>query len=198
MNFMKEKFKKIWEMAIPFQDKRDDNGHAEIVTNYAIQLCKLEKIKDDIVVPAAILHDIGWSCLTKKERFLIFDPCLTPEAERKIRIKHEEKSAKLAKKILNQVKYPLDLMGNIVEIISKHDTRKNFLSKEDGLVRDADKLWMYTKIGLEADIRRRGLTFDELYNYLKKQIDKKYFFYSESAKKIARKEFEDRKKEFAK
>ena len=55
---IKEEFVKIWDMALPYQDKRDDKGHARIVTEYAIKLCSIENAEDKIVVPAAILHYI--------------------------------------------------------------------------------------------------------------------------------------------
>lgn len=193
---MKEEFKKIWEIALPYQDKRDDEGHARIVTEYAIKLCEIEKADDKIVVPAAILHDIGWSQLSKKEISLIFDPNRTPKMEREVRIKHQDEGVKLAKEILNEAGYPSNFFKPILEIISQHDTRKNFLSTEDGAMRDADKLWRYTKIGFEADLKRNKFTFYFLYNEMLKRIDEKNFFFFESAKDMASQELKNRKKEF--
>lgn len=192
----KEIFKKIWELALPYQDKRDDAGHAEIVTNFAILLCELEKASDDIIVPAAILHDIGWSQMPEGERFLIFDKNKTPEAERKVRIRHQEDGSKLANEILTSISYPKDLSEQIIEIISQHDTRDGFFSQEDGLMRDADKLWRYCKIGFNSDLIRSNVIFDYLYNKREKQIDEPNFFYSENAKQIARNELKIRGNEF--
>ena len=149
---MKKEFKKIWEIALPYQDKRTDRGHARIVTEYAIKLCKTENIDDRIVVPAAILHDIGWSQVSTKDRKVIFSPDKTPEIEYKIRIKHQKEGVKLARKILKKVNYPKNLTKHILEIISEHDTRKGFISKEEAAMRDADKLWRYSKTGFKADI----------------------------------------------
>jgi len=192
---MKEEFKKIWQIAMPYQDKRDDEGHARIVTQYAIKLCQIEDVNDKIVIPAAILHDIGWSQLMKVERFAIFDSKSTLDTKAKVRIKHQKEGVKLAKKILNQVSYSQDFIKPILEIISQHDTRKNFFSNDDGAVRDADKLWRYSKIGFKADLRRRGNPFD-YYDKLKKRIDEKNFFFFETAKNMARKELKNRKAEF--
>src|SRR3989344_732180 len=150
---MKKEFKKIWKIALPYQDKRDDEGHAQIVTEYAIKLCEIENVNDMIVVPAAILHDIGWSQLPKEDWLVIFDPNKTPEMEYAVRIKHQDEGVKLAEKILNEAGYPPNFFKAILEIISQHDTRKNFFSTEDGAMRDADKLWRYSKVGFEADIK---------------------------------------------
>lgn len=194
MNFSKEVYQKIWEAALPYQDKRDDVGHGEIVTKFAIKLCELEEMNDNIVIPAAILHDIGWSQLPEKERFHIFDSDITKEQLREIQIKHEQEGVKLAEKILSKIGYPSGFIKTILEIISQHDTRSGFFSKEDGTMRDADKLWRFSKIGFDADIRRRGVTFNEWHNYLEKNIDEQGFFFSESAKLLAREELKDRKK----
>ena len=59
-----EVHKKIWELAFPYQDKRNDEGHAECVVSYAQKLLLAEKADSNVVIPAAILHDIGWSQLS--------------------------------------------------------------------------------------------------------------------------------------
>lgn len=193
---MKDKYKKIWELALPYQDKRKDNGHAQIVTEYTFKLCQIEKANDIIAVPAAILHDIGWSKLSQEERMSIFGSKITPEAEYDIRIKHQQESAKMAKKILNAVKYPMVYFKDILEIISQHDTREGFVSSEDGAMRDADKLWRYSQAGFQADIDRNNFTFDFLYNKMLKNIDRKNYFCFDSARNIARQELENRRIEF--
>jgi len=193
---MKKEFKKIWEIALPYQDKRNDEGHARIVTEYAIKLCGIKNVNDMIVVPAAILHDIGWSQLPKEDWMVIFEPNKTEEMEYAVRIKHQDEGVKLAKKILTEVGYFPSFLKPILEIISQHDTRKKFFSNEGGAMRDADKLWRYSKAGFEADIKRNQFTFDFLYNKMMKKIDEENFFFFESAKDIAKKELEDRKKEF--
>ncbi len=195
---MKKIFEKIWDLALPYQDKHNDNGHAQIVTNFAIELCDIEKANEDIAIPAAIMHDIGWSQLSKEERFLIFNPDRTPEIEYAVRIKHQEEGVKLTKKILEFVNYPSKESRQILEIISGHDTRKGFISKEDGVTRDADKLWRFSKTGFIADLSRNQFTFKHLYEKLNRQIDINNFYYSEATKKIARKELDKRKEEYEK
>lgn len=180
---MNKEFKKIWRLALIYQDKRDDKGHAKIVTDYAIKLCQLEKANLEIVVPAAILHDIGWSQLSGKDRFSMFQNDAV-----KLRFNHQKEGVILAKKILKIADYPPRYLKPILEIISQHDTRKGFFSKEDGLVRDADKLWRFTYRGIKADKKRRGNLFNDYFEEQIKSIAKKDYFYSLSARKLARQE----------
>ena len=104
------------------------------------------------------------------------------------RVKHQEESVKLAKKILEKVNYDKKLTKEILKIISQHDTGRKFLSKEDGLVKDADKLWRFSKIGFDTDVRRFEITRQQNYKRLKKDMNKRGFFFSESAKKLAKRE----------
>lgn len=193
---MKEVYEKIWELALPYQDKRDDQGHAQIVRDYALELVKVYNADDMLVVPAAILHDIGWSQMTREECFVIFDNSATKEEVLTVRVKHQEKGVELAREILNKIDYPNDLIKPILEIILQHDTRQGFISREEGLVRDADKLWRYTKKGFEADIRRGLAPSKDRLEQLEQRIYSPTFFYSQAAKDIARKELRNRKIEF--
>lgn len=191
---MKNVFEKIWKIALPYQDKRNDEGHARIVADFAFELLKTEFADEGIVIPAAILHDIGWSQLSKEERFYVFKHKITKEVEMEmkskmsVRVKHETEGAKLAKKILEQVNYDKNKTKRIIEIIKQHDTGKNIISREDALMKDADKLWTYTKLGLEADSRRFGFSLKECCKMAAKRIDMPNYFNTESAKKIARRE----------
>jgi len=192
---MEEKHKLIWKMALLFQDYREDKGHAEITLNFAQKLLKSEKADPDIVIPAIILHDVGWSQLSETD-YLLLRPGADPKEERKVRIKHQKEGVKVAKIILTAARYDKNLADLLLEIISQHDTRKKSISKEDAVTRDADKLWQYSKIGFRADLRRKEICPRGQYEYLKKSINQKEFLFTESAKVIARKELEQRRKEF--
>lgn len=87
---MKEIFKKIWNLALPYQDKRDDEGHAEFVLKTAVELIKLENADENIVIPSAILHDIGWSKVPKEEAMNNFGNKLDDKARIELQKKHEK------------------------------------------------------------------------------------------------------------
>lgn len=193
---MKELFETIWNLALPYQDKRGDGGHAKITTKYAFKLLEFESSDEDIIIPAIMLHDIGWSQLNESDRMRIFDSNATKDEKLKVRCKHQEEGVKLAKVILKKVNYSQKLTEEILEIISQHDTRDGFISNNEGLVRDADKLWRFSKIGFTAVLIRNKFSFQQLYDKLINRIELSNYFYSNKAKQIAYDELEKRKNNF--
>jgi HD superfamily phosphodiesterase len=182
---MKEIFNKIWELALPYQDKRDDTGHAEVALRYATELVTVEKGNEDVVIPAIILHDVGYSQLTKERRLTVFNMGARDEDRRAAVFEHQIESIKLAAKILRQVNYPADLTDEILEIISQHDTRDGFISKNEGLVRDADKLWRTSKEGLSVAEARAKAREAERFKMMEEGVKRPKYFYSETAKQMA-------------
>lgn len=184
---MEEIYQKIWDLALVYQDKRGDVGHARTVTDFVIRLLETESGDREVVVPAAILHDIGWSQLSDAERLEIFAD-ISMERESELRHKHQDEGVKLARKILESIQYDPDKIAEICEIISKHDTRSGFISANEGLVRDADKLWMYSLevFTLDAERRKAFMTPNDWFDQLQAKVDSDKVFFSKSAKKIAR------------
>ncbi|UCD08476.1 MAG: HD domain-containing protein [Dehalococcoidales bacterium] len=191
---MKEIFEKIWETALPYQDQRDDDGHARITLKYAKELIKLEDGNEEIVIPAIILHDVGYSQIPRERRMLIFDKDAKKEEREAVRDEHQAESVKLGEKILQELNYSAEMIPEILEIISQHDSRKGFISKEEGLVRDADKLWRFSPEGFKVDANRSKSELEERCKRLEKDLKDSNYIYSKSAKKIARKELKERKK----
>lgn len=192
---IKEKFNQIWDLALPYQDKRDDEGHAESVSQFVSKLVEIEKANENIAVPAAILHDIGWSKVPKEEAMKNFGNKIGNNAKIELQKKHEEIGVEMAREILEKVNYDTVMMNEILEIISGHDTREEFISKNEGIVRDADKLWRFSNKGFWLDVKRGSYTPEERYEMLKEKINSSNFFYSKSAKKIAQEKLEKRKLE---
>jgi len=196
---MKEVFNRIWELALPYQDKRDDPGHAEITTRYARELVELENGDEDIIIPAIMMHDIGYSQLTKERRLKVFDKDLSKEERRKVQMEHQNESVKLARDILARVNYPEEQVKEILEIISQHDTREGFISKNEGLVRDPDKLWRTSREGYAASEARRKAgdkpPDESRWKKAEEDINKPGYFYSDRARQMALAELKLRKQE---
>lgn len=188
--------KKLWTIALPFQDKRDDLGHVENVTYFALKLLEYLGGKRGIIIPAAILHDVGWSRMTQEELGQFYLPNWK-EFEPRLRKRHQEEGTKIANELLCDIDYPEEYLLDILEIISQHDTREGFISQEDGLVRDADKLWRYTLPHIKLNLRNRGTPVEELCEHILKRSKELGFFYSETARDIAGIEMERAVKEFA-
>lgn len=182
---MKEIFNQIWELALPYQDKRDDTGHAEVSLKYARELVSLENGNEDVIIPAIILHDIGYSQLEKERRLLVFDKDVKEEERRSVQLEHQNESVKLGGDILRKVNYSEDLTKEILEIVSQHDTREGFISKNEGLVRDADKLWRTSKEGHAAAEARRKPGEEPRFKKAEESINKPNYFFSETARRIA-------------
>jgi HD superfamily phosphodiesterase len=182
---MKEIFNKIWELALPYQDKRDDSGHAETSLKYAQKLVEKEKGDEDVVIPAIILHDVGWSQLPEKRRMKVFDPGAREEERREVVYEHEIEGIKLALKILREVNYPPELIDEILDIISQHDTRRGFISKNEGIVRDADKLWRTSKEGFTVGEERAKKREAERFKMMEKGLKKEDYLYTEAARQMA-------------
>jgi HD superfamily phosphodiesterase len=182
---MKEIFGKIRELALPYQDKRDDAGHAEISLKYALKLVDIEKGDEDVVIPAIILHDVGWSQLPEKRRMKVFDPGAKEEDRREVVYEHQIEGIKLALKILREVNYPAELTDEILDIISQHDTRKGFISKNEGIVRDCDKLWRTSKEGFAAAEARAKKRQAQRFKQIKKGLNKENYIHSETARQMA-------------
>lgn len=182
--------KGVWDLALEHQDKRDDPGHAEFVTYFALKLIGYyPNAERNVVIPAAILHDIGWSQMTQEElelfyhsNFKLYEP--------ELRDKHQIEGEKLAGKLLKEVNHSEEYRAHILEIISQHDTRDGFFSEEDGLMRDADKLWRYTLPHWLLYLDKRKDTPEWAYNHHIENISKPGFFFSKISKEIARLELE--------
>ncbi len=194
---MEDVYDKIWEKAFSYQDKRGDRGHARVTLEYAKTLLASEKGDEKIIIPSIILHDIGWSRVASDKAMIIFDQKASPEEKRAARLEHQNKGVELATRILDELGYPEDLSKEILDIIFQHDTRQGFISKNEGLTRDADKLWRFSAIGFDLDIERFKITPQQNYVRMDKRIAEPGFFFSASAKQIARTELEKRKQEYS-
>lgn len=190
---MKKIFQRIRDLALPYQDKRNDKGHHAVTLSYAQKLVKLENGDENIVIPAIILHDVGWSQAKPEYVDAVFKGRSSREQAWAVVTQHQNESVRLAADMLNRVAYPADKAREILEIILQHDTRMGFISKNEGLVRDADKLWRFSRTGFAADIKRSGIPAKAELERLEKEITNPRYLYSNSARKIAREELESRK-----
>ena len=192
---MTDIFERIWQLALPYQDRRDDPGHAEITLYYATSLAESEQGNPDVIIPAMILHDVGWSQVSRERWLFVFHKSKTDEQRREVQIEHQNAGVMLAKEILEKAEYPAQLAPEILEIISQHDTRKGFISRNEGLVRDSDKLWRFSKECFEAGVKRSKTSPEERCKDLEASIDKPDYFYSERAKELAREQLQARRRE---
>jgi hypothetical protein len=182
---MEGTYSEIFNLAKPYLDTRQNEIHTKIAYAYAVKLLQAEGGDEAVVLPAVILHDVGWKSVPEDLQLKAFGP---GQRDEELKRAHEVEGASIGRKILEQVGYDEDLIEEIVEIISGHDTRKHALSLNDALAKDADKLWRYSEKALYVDPPRFRIEPAVYVAWLKRRIDR--WFFTETAKKIARKEHE--------
>jgi hypothetical protein len=141
----------IYQIAKPFLLTRFNTLHTRISYHFAITLLETIDGNPIVVIPAILLHDIGWSAIPETQLLDAFGPEIKkPELWRL----HETEGARLAGEILRNLKFPEEQVLEIQNIISGHDSRSAPINISDGIVKDADKLWRYTHEGFTIDYQR--------------------------------------------
>jgi len=185
---MKKKYMKIWRAAIPYLKKgrrKDFVLHTRGVIKAMELLLKQENGNEDALIPAAILHDTGWSKV----------PLDLQRTNDKAKIKramkmHLKYAASIIDEVLAKTGYNKKRIKTIIEIVLAHKF-KNPRSLNKRLLIDADTLADVFKDQFYGDCKAYNLRPEALYN-----IRKNNKFYTETARKIFDKELEKRRKEF--
>lgn len=176
-------FSAVYELAKPFLDTRNNEIHMRISYGFVNKLLEVEKGNQAVVRPAIILHDVGWKMVPEELHLQAFGP---KNYDRTINRIHEVEGARIARQILEDVNYDSQLIEEIVEIISGHDSREKPLSIDDAIVKDADKLWRFSKEAIKIDPERFGIDPAVHVHWLGEQIDE--WFLTETGRKIANEE----------
>ena len=180
---------KIFEKAKPFLHTRKNLIHTKIALQYALKLLTSEKGDGAVVIPAIILHDVGWNAIPEDLHLTAFGP--NPSNPKLARV-HELEGGKIAKAILEKLHYPPEKINEIFRIVQGHDSRKRPISPSDRIVKDADKLTRYSRKGMSIDLGRFHIPRREYLVFLEATIDN--WFLTPTGKEIARKEISLRKK----
>jgi hypothetical protein len=138
----------IWLRAKPWLDVRSNDEHTLISYRLAQGLLRHHPEADSrIVLPSVLLHDVGWKMFPEEKLALAVGPnAKYPELQRA----HEIEGARIAGDILAALSIRGIDRARVIEIIDGHDTRKEALSLEDALMKDADKLWRFTGHGVST------------------------------------------------
>jgi HD superfamily phosphodiesterase len=180
---MEGTYRRIFELARPLLETRDNVLHTRIAYSFALRLLEAEGGDPAVALPAIILHDTGWKSIPEELQVKAFGPGKRDMTLNRV---HEVEGAKRAREILEEIEYPSELVDRITEIILGHDSREEVLSLEDSIVKDSDRLWRFSEEALELDPVRFGIDHAVHAHWLGKQIDR--WFSTETAKRIAREE----------
>lgn len=185
----------LFQIAEPYLTGRGDVIHSRVSYSYALILMQHEGGDNKIVEPAIILHDVGWSTLEPQQIEKAYGVRAGgEEAERLNRI-HELEGASIARQILQELNYDSLLIDKIASIIRRHDSGNQVDYLEEGLVKDADKLWRFSETGFWKEIERQDLSPVELHHYLGEHYQS--WFFTRTALALAAEEIEKRNREIA-
>lgn len=151
----------IWELAKDYLKTRDNDAHCLYAYGIAnALLSQIPEAQENIVLPAILIHDIGWSTVSERENLEAIAPDRDGTRDHLV-IQHEKEGARIAREILTEVGLPADDIDEICSIIDGHDTRLQPISVNDACVKDADKIWRVTPHGRRVVNDWFGLTDDE-------------------------------------
>ncbi len=171
---MPDRYEHVWAAARPYLRARKNDVHVPLAFGYAEALLHEHPNADaDVVLPAVILHDTGWAVVEHRTEEVGPDMLKSD-----LRRAHEIEGARIAREIVGD--------GEIATIIDGHDTRLYALSRNDELVKDADKLWRYSTTGVAVGCDFFGLTPAEYADHVERELDDVLF--TETAVHIARRE----------
>lgn len=178
---MKNILDTIHEKVKPYLNTRQNEVHVSLSYGFARKLLNhYPEADEEVVLAAILLHDVGWKMIPEDKQLDYFGPRIKSSEKRHV---HEVESVRIAGEILTSLHCGEGTTQQILAIIGGHDSRLYALSLNDKLVKDADKLWRYTSIGVNIDHNRFGITREERIEYLETMIEG--WFFTPEAKRIA-------------
>lgn len=156
---LSDKEQHVWDRAKDFLTVRSNDVHSLYAYGIARQLTQLiPEARAEIVLPAILLHDTGWSQVPEE---LVLS-AIAPGGGRPDLVRdHEVAGARIAREILAAVGYDAADVDEIARIIDGHDSRTTALSVNDALVKDADKVWRLTPHGVATVMGWFDLNHDQ-------------------------------------
>lgn len=144
---MKDIYLQLWELAKPYYVKGRpmDVAHIEWFMMEASRIAEAEKLDDTILLPLAILHDVGYSEIQNVKSVNYYNT--------DIRRAHMDAGAKIARELLEKIGYPEEKIEIIVHDIAVHDNwafgEVDIYTGDPilGTFKDLDYLWIYTEEG---------------------------------------------------
>ncbi|MFC1686986.1 HD domain-containing protein [Patescibacteria group bacterium] len=184
---MDTKYLHIWELAKPYlaQGKRKDFVlHTQGVIQGMEILLREEGGDETILLPAAILHDTGWSKVPVK-----LQRSDDKEDKHKALKLHIQYALPIITEVLEKAEYIDNKIKQVVDIVKDHQfVDPKELSKR--LLIDADAMSDVFREQFYGDVKAYNTTPQKLYEFRKKNT-----FYTKTAEKVFNEELEKRRQE---
>ena len=177
-----KKYSGIWDLCKRHLQKGRavDFIHTRICLDFALQLVDKLGGDRDTVIPAIMLHDIGFAVVESEN---LEQKTINPETASSkrtyssvLRERHLVEGRRLAENILREVHYSEALVDPIVEIVGDHEDlwgrapadRNN---RNKVIVSDADKLYRYCSHGFFSMTHIHKVSEEELFSNLLRKMD---------------------------
>ncbi|MGH1353539.1 MAG: HD domain-containing protein [Thalassovita sp.] len=138
----------LWNEAKPFLDVRNNDEHTIIA--YALArtlLAEIPEADERIVLPAILLHDVGWKRVPPE---LLLEAVGRKPTRPDLVRDHELYGVEIAREILERHRPDGVDIDAVLNIIDGHDTTTHAKNIEDAVVKDADKAWRTTPHGMRT------------------------------------------------
>jgi hypothetical protein len=136
----------LWHDARPFLDVRNNDEHTLVAYGVArMLLTELPEVRADVVLPAILLHDVGWKRVPQE---LLLEAIGRNPSRPDLVRDHERYGVEIAREILERHRPDGVDIDAVLAIIDGHDTTRAARSPEDAVVKDADKGWRTTPHGM--------------------------------------------------
>lgn len=136
----------LWQDARPYLDVRNNDEHTLVAYGVARALLReLPDSRESTVLPAILLHDVGWKRIPPDLLLLAIGRNPT---RRDLVHDHERHGVEIAGEILRRHRPAGVDIDAVLAIIDGHDTTTAARSLEDAVVKDADKGWRTTPHGM--------------------------------------------------
>ena len=175
------KYDTLWQACKPYLKKCRpiDLVHTRISTDFAWRLLR-EGIEGDenIVIPAVMLHDIGYARIDDKDVYkkTTFPDKANALYDTRVKELHLTEGAKLAEEILTELNYPPRLIPAIVEIVRTHEDLQGNKPDQSNpnrvVVSDADKLYRFTAYNITSGMALYGHDKRDVFTFMVKNIDR--------------------------
>lgn len=167
-------FAPVWRAALPYMRARKNDVHIPLSYACAEELLTHHpEVDREVVLLGILLHDLGWAVVDQEAIYRDgFGPGMW---ESDVRIQHELEGARLAREILPPLGFKPETVEHVARIIEGHDTRKEPISPEDELVKDADKLWRFTVTGISVACDWFKMTPAQYADRLEREIEGQLF-----------------------
>jgi hypothetical protein len=174
---LSDRYAQAWAEARPYMRARKNDVHIPLSFWYAERLLERHPEADaDVVLLAIMFHDTGWAVIDEerifREGFATGDGEVDLSSD--VRILHEKEGVRLAAAALGG-EWDASVVEEVVAIIDGHDSRLHALSRNDELVKDADKLWRYSVTGLSVSCDWFSMTPGQYAARLERQVREALF-----------------------